>query len=85
MYSENLGKHVVDNGTIESLLDVRQGVTLSNELIARLHDWISSEEPEMLWVAGPYNGCYPTKMSAIAATMVKLFADEEEANGLPLL
>ena len=79
VYCENLRKHVVDNGTIESLLDLRQGVTSSNELIARLHDWISSEKSEMLWVAGPYNKCYPTKMSAIAATMVKLFADEEEA------
>ena len=75
MYSEMLDDHVFGQTTIESSLDVPQPVTLSKEMFAGLRDWISSDKTDMLWVAGPYDNCYPSKMSAIAATMVKVVAE----------
>ena len=75
VYGEMLSDHVFGQGAMESLLDVPQAVTLPNEMFTRLREWISSEKSEILWVAGPNDHCYPSKMSAIAATMVKLFAE----------
>ena len=75
MCSEKLGDHVFGQGTLVFLLDVPQVVALPNEMFARLREWISSNQSEMLWVAGPSDHCYPSKMSAVAATMVKLFAE----------
>ena len=60
--------------TIESSLAVPQPVTLSKEMFTGLRDWISSDKSDVLWVAGPYESRYPSKMSAIAATMVKVVA-----------
>ncbi len=70
-----LSDHVFGQGAIESLLDVPQAIALPNEIFARLRDWISSDKSEILWIAGPNEHCYPSKMSAIAATMVELFAE----------
>ena len=75
MYSEMLSDHVFGEDVIEPLLDIPPAVALPNEMFARLRDWISSDKSEILWVAGPDDHCYPSKMSAIAATMVKLFAE----------
>ena len=75
IYSERLSDHVLGQAAVEPLLDIPQAVTLPNEMFARLHDWISSDKSEILLVAGPDDHCYPSKMSAIAATMVKLFAE----------
>ena len=75
MYSEMLSDHVFGEDVIESLLNIPPAVALPNEMFTRLRDWISSDKSEILWVAGPDDHCYPSKMSAIAATMVKLFAE----------
>lgn len=75
MYSEMLSDHVFGEGVVESLLNIPPAVALPNEMFARLRDWISSDKSEVLWVAGTTDHCYPSKMSAIAATMVKLFAE----------
>ena len=75
IHSEMLSDQVFGEGVIEPLLDIPQAVAIPDEMFARLHDWISSDESEVLWVAGTTDDCYPSKMSAIAATMVKLFAE----------
>lgn len=75
MYSEMLSDHMFGEGVIEPLLDIPPAVALPNEMFARLRDWISSDKSEILWVAGTTDHCYPSKMSAIAATMGKLFAE----------
>ena len=75
MYSEVLSKHIFDEGTMGSLWDIPQVVALPSPMFARLRDWISLDRSGILWVAGPYDPCYPSKMSAIAATVVKLFVE----------
>ena len=74
-YSQMLSDYVLDQGVIESLLDVFQAVDLPNEMFARLLEWISSDQSEIMWVAGPTDHCYPSKMSAIAAALVKRFTE----------
>ena len=77
MYCKMLSKHIFDEGTMGSLWDIPRAVALPSPMLARLRDWISSEESEILWVAGPEHYCYPSKMSAVAATMVALFTEEK--------
>ena len=74
-YSDVLSKHIFEEGTMGSLWDIPRAVALPSPMFARLHDWISSGESEILWVAGPEHYCYPSKMSAVAATMVELFTE----------
>lgn len=75
IYSEKLSDHVFGQGTLVSLLDVPQVVALPNEMFARLREWMSSNQSEILWVAGPSDHCRPSNVSPVAATMVKLFAE----------
>ena len=74
-YSRMLSDYVLDQGVRKSLLDVPQAVDLTNEMVTRLSEWVSSDQSEILWVAGPNNHCYPSKMSAIAAALVKRFTE----------
>ena len=75
MYSQMLSDYVLGQRVIEPLLDTPQAAALPDEMCARLREWISSDQSEILWVAGPYDHCYPSKLSVIAAAMVKLFAE----------
>lgn len=67
-----LSDYVLDQCVIRSLLDIPQAVELPNEMHTRLLEWISSDQSEILWVAGPNNHCYPSRMSAIASAIIKL-------------
>ncbi|KAK0514347.1 hypothetical protein JMJ35_002964 [Cladonia borealis] len=73
MYGKMLDDHVFRQVTIESLLDVPQPGTFSKGGFARLRDWASSGKSGILWVVGPNDNRYPSKMSANVAEMVKLF------------
>ena len=75
--TESFRDHIYGQGSAESLLDTSQAVALPNAMFGRLRDWISSDASEMLWIAGPTDHRYPSKMSAIAATIIRLFAEAE--------
>ena len=43
----------------------------------RLRAWIRSDRSETLWICGPSDPRYPSGMSTIAATVIRLFAKSE--------
>ena len=72
--SEVLEEYVLGDKFATSLLERPPALAVSNAIFSRLQQWIGATKSERLWIAGPSERHYPSKMSTMAASVVRLLA-----------
>ena len=75
--TEKFQDHIYSQNLTESMLDNPQALALPDVMFTRLRDWISADASELLWIAGPTEHRYPSKMSSVATTVVELYNQAE--------
>ena len=60
-----------------SLLDEPPALAISTAIFSRLESWISATQSERLCVAGPSENRYPSKLSTMAASVLRLLSQAD--------
>ena len=76
-HSQCVEEYVVGEDLTASLLDKPPALAISTAIFSRLKSWIGATKSERLWVRGPSEHRYPSKMSTMAASMVRLLSQAD--------
>lgn len=72
-----LHRFIVDDKSVNSMLNEPQARSLSNMMFHRLQMFVLSKRPSSLWLSGPLDNRYPSDMSNAAACIIAVLSQAE--------